>query len=53
MYADSHATWEKKIAGIRKYTSSKPLDKSAWVQDENLSIDMIWLKSETPYLFGN
>jgi len=51
MYADSHASWEKKTAGIRKYDRQGPLTESAWRADENLSIDMIWIKSESPYLF--
>jgi len=51
MYADGHAAWEKKTAGIRKYSEKGPLGQSSWVYDENLSIDMIWLRSETPYLF--
>lgn len=53
MFADSHASWEKKIAGIRKYDGNGPLKSSSWVQDENLSIDMIWIKSETPFVFGD
>lgn len=53
MYADSHASFEKKIAGIRKYDGNGLMSKSSWVQDENLSIDMIWVRSETPYVFSN
>ena len=51
MYGDSHAAWEKKFAGIRKHNENGPLSNSSWVQDENFSLDMIWLKSEYPYAF--
>jgi len=50
MYADGHASWEKKIAGYRKYDSDRVLPENRWVYDENLSIDMVWIKSERPFL---
>ena len=40
------------IAGIRKYNQNGLMPGGSWVEDENLSIDMVWLKSEYPYLFG-
>jgi len=51
MYADGHAAWEKKTTGIRKHDEKGALSQSPWVCDENLSIGMTWLSSETPYLF--
>ena len=50
MYADGHASFEKKVSGIRKYDSNGALGQGSWVKDENLSIDMIWVRSETPYV---
>jgi prepilin-type N-terminal cleavage/methylation domain-containing protein/prepilin-type processing-associated H-X9-DG protein len=46
MYADGHAVWERKIAGIREYDEFGSL--ASPILDENRSISMIWLRSDHP-----
>lgn len=50
MYADGHAQWEKKIGGMLEYNTQRRLSSSEVEFDENKSIDMIWIKSEFPWV---
>lgn len=48
MFADGHAQFAKKMGGLyRDYTKTPATS----VQSENASIDKIWAKASTPYLF--
>jgi len=48
MYADGHAGWLKKMAGIREYDYS---GRQPAEFDYNKSISMLWLKSDSPWMF--
>ncbi len=48
LFADGHAQFTRKVAGLyRDYSKSPPTSK----QDENASIDRIWQKASSPWVF--